>query len=97
MTMEMVADPMFGAGDEAPRGTYLCMASGLVHRLARPAALPQGGPFRMIAPTHVLGATPPPTVTAQRWPEEEVRRTHEPDESWMRHYAMVRIFRGNWW
>ncbi len=89
MNADMTADGMFSGGREAPCGTYLCLSTGLVHRLSRPTALPEGGPFRMVAPTCTLTVAAPPVpdarpaplgldrwtqpVTAHRWPEDESR------------------------
>lgn len=76
MTLEMTADAFFAAGQCAPRGTYVCTATGMVHRLAKPAPLPGGGPFRMVAPAPMVAMDQSPSLVL-RWPEEEGRPRDE--------------------
>jgi hypothetical protein len=105
VTMEITANQIFSAGHCAPRGTYLCLKTGIVHRLSRPTTLPQGGPFRMVAPTEALGpmvsaavVAPAPAVPQCRWPEEDTAH-HQPDSpGWFDMLAAFRISRaGHWW
>jgi len=71
MNAEITADTLIPGGLLVPRGTYLCLSTGLVHRLSRPASLPESGPFRMVAPTCTLTVSEPPvtkTSAAARTP-----------------------------
>ena len=86
MTAEMTADALFTGGSHAPRGTYLCLSTGVVHRVSKPTPLPEGGPFRLVAPTCSLAIAEPPVRESQqaarealapaparhtlRWPED---------------------------
>src|SRR4051794_29635781 len=72
MGYEITADAMFRPGQCAPRGTYISVQTGLVHRLTKPTRLPEGGPFRMVAAEPVMGHTVAQGA-AQRWPGEETR------------------------
>lgn len=105
MTMEITADQMFAGGHRAPRGTYLCTSTGVVHRLSRPTTLPLGGPFRLVAPTMTLGpveaivfATTPASPSEYRWPEEADAPEPAPKPAWFDYLAAYRVARMNaWW
>lgn len=100
MTFDITADGVFGPGQTAPRGTYLCLESGLIHRLTRPASLPQGGPFRMIAPADVLGMQAAPVLDAA-WPESSEPPRPEDEEEpsrWLGILALAHLGKaGSWW
>ena len=105
MTMEITADQMFAGGHRAPRGTYLCTSTGVVHRLSRPTTLPLGGPFRLVAPITTLGpveaivlATTPVSPSEYRWPEDTAPLMPTIKPSWFDQFAAYRIARMNaWW
>jgi hypothetical protein len=103
--MEMTADQMFAGGHCAPRGTYLNTSTGVVHRLSRPTTLPQGGPFRLVAPTANLGLAEPVALAVAagprseyRWPHDVEEPVREPDLKWFELLAAYRVARLNsWW
>lgn len=100
MTMDITADHMFAGGHCAPRGTYLCLQSGVVHRLSRPTTLPIGGPFRMVAPTDAIGALEPVALTKAtpvsgefRWPEDNAMPKEDTGKGIFTMMAAYRISR----
>lgn len=103
--MEITADQMFTGGHCAPRGTYLCTSTGVVHRLSRPTTLPSGGPFRLVAPIATLGPVEPVMQAVAsaprneyRWPEDTEAPQPESKLLWFERFASYRVARMNtWW
>jgi len=104
VTMEITADQMFAAGHRAPRGTYLSLETGVVHRLSRPTTLPEGGPFRMVAPTDAIAPMEPlalsktaPVAGEFSWPEDDTmpRPKNEPPTGIFRMIAAYGISRAS--
>ncbi|HEY3267677.1 MAG TPA: hypothetical protein VGM37_12170 [Armatimonadota bacterium] len=93
MTMDITAGQVFPSGHRAPRGIYQSVQTGVLHRHPRAIALPDGGPFQLVASTDLLVKEQPEPMF--NWPEESAPAA-EDSGPWFSMYALYRITRSGW-